>query len=114
MTLPLPTLKQTAAQSRICQNAYRNSKSRAVRELQRYQQRFEAAVSILGAPGQARTDRIQAVVRAYENDLNELVRRQGSPPAERPRARSGAPMADYDLGKISTKNVERSRACIAF
>ena len=31
-------------------------------ELQRYQQRFEAAVSILGAPGQAPTDRLQAVV----------------------------------------------------
>ena len=42
-------------------------------ELQLYQQRFEAAVSILGAPGQAPTDRIRAVVRAYENDLNELL-----------------------------------------
>ena len=42
-------------------------------ELQRYQQRFEAAGSILGAPGQAPTERIQAVVRAYENDLNELL-----------------------------------------
>ena len=37
------------------------------------QQRFEAAVSILGAPGQAPADRIQAVVRAHENDLNELL-----------------------------------------
>ena len=46
---------------------------RVLDELQRYQQRFEAAVSILGAPGQATTDRIQAVVRAYENDLNELL-----------------------------------------
>jgi len=42
-------------------------------ELQRYQQRFEAAVSIVGAPGQAPTERIRAVVRAYENDLNELL-----------------------------------------
>jgi methyl-accepting chemotaxis protein len=45
---------------------------KALDELHLYQQRFEAAVSILGAPGQAPTDRIQAVVRAYEKDLNEL------------------------------------------
>lgn len=50
---------------------------RVLDELQRYQQRFEAAVSILGAPGQAPTDRIQAVVRAYENDLNELLAQAG-------------------------------------
>jgi methyl-accepting chemotaxis protein len=45
---------------------------KALDELYLYQQRFETAVSILGAPGQAPTDRIQAVVRAYEKDLNEL------------------------------------------
>ena len=48
---------------------------RVLDELQRYQQRFEAAVSILGAPGQAPTDCIQAVARAYEKDLNELFTR---------------------------------------
>lgn len=42
-------------------------------ELQLYQQHFEAAVSMLGAPGQAPADRIQAVVRAYEKDLNGLL-----------------------------------------
>lgn len=36
-------------------------------------QRFEAAVSILGAPGRAPTDRIQAVVRSYEKDLDEVL-----------------------------------------
>src|SRR6516225_1970500 len=46
---------------------------KALDELQLYQQRFEAAVSVLGAAGQAATDRIQAVVRAYEQDLNGLV-----------------------------------------
>ena len=46
---------------------------KALDELQLYQQRFEAAVSVLGAPGQAATDRIQVVVRAYEQDLNGLV-----------------------------------------
>jgi len=45
---------------------------KALDELLLYQQRFDRAVSILGAPGQAPPDRIQAVVRAYEKDLNEL------------------------------------------
>jgi len=45
---------------------------KALHELHLYQQRFDSAVSILGAPGQAPPDRIQAVVRAYEKDLNEL------------------------------------------
>lgn len=47
---------------------------KALDELQVYQQRFEAAVSILGAPGQATTDRIQAVVHTYEKDLNGLLK----------------------------------------
>jgi CHASE3 domain sensor protein len=46
---------------------------KALDELHLYQQRFEAAVAMLGAPGRAATDRIQAVVRAYESDLNELL-----------------------------------------
>ena len=45
----------------------------ALNELDLYQRRFETAVSILGAPGRAPSDRIQAVVRTYENDLNELL-----------------------------------------
>ena len=45
----------------------------ALDELHLYQQRFEAAVSMLGAPGQAPTDRIRAVVRSYEQDLNGLL-----------------------------------------
>ncbi|HEX8879579.1 MAG TPA: HAMP domain-containing protein [Candidatus Acidoferrum sp.] len=45
----------------------------ALDELDVYQQRFEAAVLILGAPGRAPTDRIQAVVRSYEKDLDEVL-----------------------------------------
>ena len=45
----------------------------ALNELHLYEQRFETAVSILGAPGRAPSDRIQAVVRTYEQDLNELL-----------------------------------------
>jgi CHASE3 domain sensor protein len=46
---------------------------KALDELHLYQQRFEAAVSILGAPGRAPSDRIQAVIRTYEKDLDGLL-----------------------------------------
>ncbi|HKN77438.1 MAG TPA: HAMP domain-containing protein [Candidatus Acidoferrum sp.] len=38
-----------------------------------YEQRFAAAVAAMGQPGQGDADRIQAVVRAYEKDLNDLL-----------------------------------------
>ena len=42
----------------------------------RYQQQFGAAVSALGPSAQQRpTDRIQAVVKAYEQDLDNLLRK---------------------------------------
>jgi nitrogen fixation/metabolism regulation signal transduction histidine kinase len=40
-----------------------------------YQQRFAAAVSYLSQPGEAPHDRLEAVVRNYEGDLNALVHR---------------------------------------
>jgi methyl-accepting chemotaxis protein len=46
---------------------------KALDELHLYQQRFAAAVSILGAPGRAPIDRIRAVVRSYEKDLDGLL-----------------------------------------
>jgi methyl-accepting chemotaxis protein len=39
-----------------------------------YEQRVAAAATVMSQPGQGDADRIQAVVRAYENDLNELLR----------------------------------------
>jgi methyl-accepting chemotaxis protein len=39
-----------------------------------YQQRFADAVSYLSQPGEAQRDRVAAVVRNYETDLNGLVR----------------------------------------
>jgi CHASE3 domain sensor protein len=39
-----------------------------------YELRFGAAVAAMGQPGQGDADRIQAVVRAYEKDLNDLLR----------------------------------------
>ncbi len=46
---------------------------KALDELHLYQQRFELAVSMLGAPGRSPSDRIQAVIRSYEKDLNGLL-----------------------------------------
>jgi methyl-accepting chemotaxis protein len=42
--------------------------------LHRYNQRFEAAVTAIGEPGQAPADRIDAVLIAYEKDLDNLLK----------------------------------------
>jgi methyl-accepting chemotaxis protein len=47
---------------------------KALEALGVYEQRLGAAVSAMEQPGQADADRIQAVVRAYEKDLNDLLR----------------------------------------
>jgi methyl-accepting chemotaxis protein len=47
---------------------------KALEALGVYEQRFGAAESAMAQPGQGDADRIQAVVRAYEKDLNDLLR----------------------------------------
>ena len=42
--------------------------------LHRYDQQFEAAVKVIGEPGQAPADRIDAVLMTYEKDLDELIK----------------------------------------
>jgi len=42
--------------------------------LHQYDQRFEAAVTAIGEPGQAPADRIDAVLMTYERDLDELIK----------------------------------------
>jgi nitrogen fixation/metabolism regulation signal transduction histidine kinase len=42
--------------------------------LHQYNQRFEAAVKAIGEPGQAPADRVDAVLMAYEKDLDELLK----------------------------------------
>ncbi|MGC1906403.1 MAG: HAMP domain-containing protein [Candidatus Acidiferrum sp.] len=42
--------------------------------LGRYNERFEAAVTVIGQPGQAPADRIDAVLMTYENDLDNLLK----------------------------------------
>lgn len=46
----------------------------ALDALHQYRQRFEAAVSAVGEPGQAPAERIDAVVLAYEKDLDNLLK----------------------------------------
>jgi CHASE3 domain sensor protein len=45
----------------------------AIAALNEYQERFSTAVKAVGEPNQTSTERIQAVVRAYEQDLNQLL-----------------------------------------
>ena len=42
--------------------------------LHQYEQRFEAAVTAIGQPGQAPADRIDAVLMTYERDLDSLLK----------------------------------------
>jgi CHASE3 domain sensor protein len=46
----------------------------ALDSLRQYRQYFEAAVALVGKPGQAPADRINSVVAAYENDLDNLLK----------------------------------------
>jgi nitrogen fixation/metabolism regulation signal transduction histidine kinase len=46
----------------------------ALAALGRYNERFEAAVTVIGQPGQAPADRIDAVLMTYENDLDNLLK----------------------------------------
>jgi CHASE3 domain sensor protein len=46
----------------------------AMNALEQYEKRFSAAVSATGQPVQGDADRIQSVVRAYEKDLDDLLR----------------------------------------
>ena len=73
----------------------------ALDELHLYQQRFEAAVSMLGEPGQAPTDRIRAVVRTYEKDLNELLTQA--------RSRSRAELVDELRNRVDSFDIQISR-----
>jgi CHASE3 domain sensor protein len=73
----------------------------ALDELRLYQQRFEAAVSMLGEPGQAPTDRIRAVVRTYERDLNELLAQA--------RSRSRAELVDELRNRVDSFDIQISR-----
>jgi CHASE3 domain sensor protein len=51
-----------------------NSVAAAEAQLALYQKQFSTAVTSIGQPGPSASERIREVVRAYEDDLNELLR----------------------------------------
>jgi methyl-accepting chemotaxis protein len=46
----------------------------AIDALHQYRQHFETAVALAGKPGQAPADRVNEVVKAYESDLDNLLK----------------------------------------
>src|ERR1700722_12719834 len=67
-------VSQTLQKIRALQAEEDTSTSAGLTDLLVYQQRFAASVAAIHQPGAAPADRIQAVLRAYENDLNNLLK----------------------------------------
>jgi CHASE3 domain sensor protein len=70
----LTKARQTLIEIQNLEPDERSATKRALDALFLYQQRFATAVSALGQPGGTSNDRIQAVVRAYEKDLDDLLK----------------------------------------
>jgi len=66
--------RQILSQIQDLQSQDLGETQRALEALGVYEQRFAAAVAATSQPGQGDADRIQTVVRAYEKDLNDLLR----------------------------------------
>jgi len=71
----LGSVASILAQIRRLQPEDQQTVADAMDELNRYRRLFASAEAYLSEPGESSNDRIQAVVRNYEKDLNELVRR---------------------------------------
>jgi CHASE3 domain sensor protein len=67
-------VSQTLQKIREVQPEENDSTTMALNDLLLYQERFAAAVTAVSQPGMAPADRIQTVVRAYEKDLNSLLK----------------------------------------
>lgn len=76
----LTTMKQTLAEIESLEPAENKAIQNATEAIDLYQRRFATVVSAMGQPGQEPTERIEAAVRAYEQDLDALLRgaRRGS------------------------------------
>jgi CHASE3 domain sensor protein len=71
----LDKVRQIADQIQDLEPSDMGETQKALASLGVYEQRFQTAVSAIQEPGQGDGERIQAVVRAYENDLDSLLRR---------------------------------------
>jgi CHASE3 domain sensor protein len=67
-------VKETLDEISQLGSANQTATATAQTELSLYEKRFTSAVDVMQQPGGGPSDRIQAVVRAYEQDLNELLR----------------------------------------
>jgi CHASE3 domain sensor protein len=68
-------LKRIIAVCRSLQPEESSTTDAMARQVSRYEQQFANAASRMGGPEGAEPDRIHKVVRAYEHDLNGLLRR---------------------------------------
>ncbi len=71
----LGRVRQIVNQIQDLEPADMGETQKALESLGVYDERIAAAVSAMQEPGQGDGERIQAVVRAYENDLDSLLRR---------------------------------------
>jgi CHASE3 domain sensor protein len=70
----LTQIKESLAKVRNLVSVEKDLTQEALENVRLYEQQFAAAVSVEGKPGGTAVERIQEVVRAYENDLNDLLR----------------------------------------
>jgi CHASE3 domain sensor protein len=75
---------------------------RALGNVGLYEQNFNAAVSLSQEPGSTAIERVQDVVRAYENDLNELLKQT--------RRKTRAQMIDDLRGQVSSFDAQIASA----
>jgi len=73
----------------------------ALDALHEYRQRFETAVALVGKPGQANADRINAVVSDYERDLDNLLKSA--------RYKSRAKLVDELRSRVDSFDAQISR-----
>jgi methyl-accepting chemotaxis protein len=71
-----------------------------------YQQQFAHAVADLDRPGQRANDRVQSVVKSYERDLDELLKRSGTIRRDRLLAELRRRVDSFDTQISSTVDVE--------
>jgi CHASE3 domain sensor protein len=70
----LDKIEQILVAIRELNSADQELTQQALNALHQYRQRFETAVTAVGQPGQAPRERIDAVVLAYEKDLDNLLK----------------------------------------
>jgi CHASE3 domain sensor protein len=74
----LTQVKEILGKIRNLASSEERSTQKALENVKLYEQQFAAAVSTEGKPGGTAVERVQEVVRAYEKDLNDLLKQARS------------------------------------